>query len=176
MSRIVVIGNAGGGKSTLARAMAAAKQIPYFELDRMLWLPGWREASIGSYNAEHARIIALHAWVIDGVGRLDSIADRLRRATDMFLIDMPLWMHFWLAAERQIKWSNGPIDYPPGEIAEMPPTEGLFRTMWDVDRLWMPEVRNLCAEAERSGKGVYRIASVSELNAFAERFASPHSA
>lgn len=29
MTKVAVIGNAGGGKSTLARALAAARGIPY---------------------------------------------------------------------------------------------------------------------------------------------------
>jgi hypothetical protein len=56
------------------------------------------------YNGEHARE---ENWIIDGLGRLDSIPARLARATDIVLVDMPLWVHFWLAAERQIAWAAG---------------------------------------------------------------------
>lgn len=34
--------------------------------------------------------------------RLPYVAARLERATEIVVIDLPLWMHFWLAAERQI--------------------------------------------------------------------------
>jgi hypothetical protein len=30
----------------------------------------------------------------------------------------------------------------------MPSTRELFRTMWEVDQGWMPELHNTCAEAE----------------------------
>ena len=84
---------------------------------------------------------------------------------------MPLWMHFWLAAERQIQWASGQLEHPPAGIARMPRTEALFRTIWDVDRTWMPEIRRLVAIEEKRGKQVARLASVSEL----EQFALPES-
>jgi adenylate kinase family enzyme len=36
MQRIAVIGNAGGGKSTLARALAIRRGLPYVEIDTLL--------------------------------------------------------------------------------------------------------------------------------------------
>lgn len=46
MSRIVVIGNSGGGKSALARPLAARRGVPYVEIDKFLWRPGWQWAPI----------------------------------------------------------------------------------------------------------------------------------
>jgi hypothetical protein len=118
------------------------------------------------YNAEHARLIATENWIIDGLGRLDSIPARLARATDIVLVDLPLWMHFWLAAERQIRWSTGAIENPPAGLTEMPTTEALFRTIWEVDQNWMPEIRRLVALEEQQGKRVFRLGSVSDLDGF----------
>lgn len=170
MSRIVVIGNAGGGKSTLSRQIVAARHLPFLEVDRLLWRPGWHPTPKATYDAEHARAIGRDAWLIDGLGQLASIAARIERATHVILIDMPLWMHFWLAAERQIHWARGAIPHPPGEIQAMPPTEALFRTIWDVDQHWMPQVRDLCVAAERHHKPVHRLHNVAEINAYAEQF------
>lgn len=77
------------------------------------------------YRAEHTRVIAQDRWVIDGLGRRDSVAVRLARATDIVLIDLPLWVHFWLAAERQIEWVTGRLEHPPAGFKEMPPIKGL---------------------------------------------------
>jgi hypothetical protein len=95
--------------------------------------------------------------------------DRIGRATEIILIDMPLWMHFWLAAERQIAWVSGTLEHAPGGIAQMPPTRGLFQTIWEVDQAWMPGIRTLCTEAESRGKIVTRLTSVDELDAFVGR-------
>lgn len=164
MERIAVIGNAGGGKSTLARALAARHGLPYVEVDALLWRDGWQAAPVDEYEAEHARLIAQPRWIIDGLGRLDSIAARLAQASAIVLVDLPLWMHFWLAAERQIAWAKGEIVHPPAGAKQMPPTEDLFRTIFEVDRDWMPEVRRLVAAAETSGTRVVRIADAAALD------------
>ena len=69
MARIVVIGNAAGGKSTLARHLAQRHALPLFEVDPLLWLPGWQLAPQADYARRHAEIVAQERWVIDGLGR-----------------------------------------------------------------------------------------------------------
>jgi adenylate kinase family enzyme len=167
--RAAVIGNSGGGKSTLARRLGSAWKCNHVEVDGLLWQHGWKLTPVDVYNAEHERLIAGESWIIDGLGRLDSIPGRLARATDMVLVDMPLWMHFWLAAERQIQWSTGAIENPPAGLTKMPPTEGLFRTIWEVDQNWMPEIRRLVALEERRGKRIFRLNSVADLDGFEGR-------
>jgi adenylate kinase family enzyme len=166
MRRAVIIGNSGGGKSTLARRLGAAWQCPPVEIDGVMWQPGWQLKPVEVYNAEHARLISGESWIIDGLGRLDSIPARLACATDIVLVDMPLWVHFWLAAERQIQWAAGSIEYPPAGLAAMPSTEALFRTIWEVDQTWMPEIRRLVALEEQRGKRVFRLGSVVDLDGF----------
>lgn len=168
MARIVIIGNSGGGKSTLARRIAARRGLPNIEIDRLLWQEGWVPTPTEIYARRHAEAIAGTCWVIEGLGQRASIAKRVSRATDVILIDMPLWVHFWLAAERQIAWSRGAIADPPGEMATMPPTQALFRTMWEVEREWMPMIRRLCDEAEASGKAVVRLCDLGAVDGFAE--------
>jgi adenylate kinase family enzyme len=168
VSRIVIIGNAGGGKSTLARKLARRRGLRHIEIDSMLWQQGWKPTPAEIYERRHAEIIAGDDWLIDGLGRQATIVDRIARATEIILIDMPLWMHFWLAAERQIAWSQGTPEHTPGGIAQMPTTEALFRTIWEVERTWMPELRALCQEAEKQGKPITRLADVNELDAFAK--------
>ena len=166
MARIVVIGNAGGGKSTLARKLAERRGLRHVEIDRLLWQDDWVLTPEDVYARQHREIIDRDDWVIDGLGRQNSIADRISRSTEIILIDMPLWMHFWLAAERQIAWSSGTLEHAPAGIARMPPTKGLFHTIWEVDQTGMPGIRALCSEAEAQGKLVTRLSSVDELNAF----------
>lgn len=165
--RILIIGNAGGGKSVLARKLAAKRGLPYREIDAITWKPGWEAYSQAEYEAAHAKLIAEENWVIDGLGWTESLPARFDRATEIILIDMPIWMHFWLAAERQIQWALGKLEHPVGGIAKMPTTRGMFEALWETDRDMAPVFRRLSDEAERAGKQVTRIASVEELDAYA---------
>ena len=69
MSRIVIIGNAGGGKSTLARKLAMARGLQHVEIDRLLWQKGWKLTPTDVYVRQHDDIIASDHWVIDGLGQ-----------------------------------------------------------------------------------------------------------
>lgn len=164
--RIVIIGNSGGGKSTLARRLSVQLSCPSIEVDALLWQPGWILTPECDYRAAHARALSDECWIIEGLGRQDSIPERLERATNIIVIDMPLWMHFWLAAERQIQWATGSIENPPSGSAIPAPTEALFRTIWEVDQTWMPEIRRLAAAEEARGKRVFRLRSLDELTSF----------
>jgi len=166
MQRVVVIGNSGGGKSTLARRLAARLGLVHHEIDGLLWQPGWVPTPVEAYEAGHALLIGGSGWIIDGLGRRESIPARLERATDIVLIDMPLWMHFWLAAERQMAWPALRPEERPAGLVQAPPTEALFRTIWEVDRDWMPGIRAAVASAEQRGVRVTRIDSVSGTDAF----------
>jgi adenylate kinase family enzyme len=84
MKRAVVIGNSGGGKSTLARRLSAAWKCRHVEIDGLLWRPEWQLTPVEIYHAEHARLIAEENWIVDGLGRLESIPERLARAPTSF--------------------------------------------------------------------------------------------
>ena len=169
MARILIIGNAGGGKSVLARKLAKQRGLPYREIDTIVWKPGWEAFAQAEYEAAHARLIAEENWVIDGLGWTESLPERFARATEIILIDMPIWMHFWLAAERQFQWMQGKLENPVGGIAEMPTTRGMFQALWETDQEMAPVFRRLTDQAQRAGKPVTRIASVEELDAYAAK-------
>jgi adenylate kinase family enzyme len=165
MARIVIVGNASGGKSTLARKLSSRRKLPLTEIDQLLWQPGWKLTPPELYARRHAEIVRHEAWVIEGLGSRDSIPERMARATEIILIDLPLWVHFWLAAERQMSWAAGRLSNAPAGAANAPPTKELFKTMWDVDQEWMPSIRSLCDEAEKEGKTVLRLRSIDDLDA-----------
>src|SRR3982750_2556107 len=48
VTRIAIIGNAAGGKSTLARKMSTARGLPCIEVDTLLWQEGWKLAPVRS--------------------------------------------------------------------------------------------------------------------------------
>ncbi len=48
----------------------------------------------------------------------------------------------------------------------MPSTGRLFEIIWQVDREWMPTIRELCNAQEARGKSVTRLESIEDLDAF----------
>ncbi|WP_404944052.1 hypothetical protein [Rhizobium rhizogenes] len=49
----MVIGNAGGGKSTMCRALSAVQTLPYYAIDKIQWKPNWVQASQSEFTASH---------------------------------------------------------------------------------------------------------------------------
>lgn len=67
MHRILIFGNSGSGKTTMARELARTHVLAHLDLDRLAWdSPGVRrsfadsEAAINAFVAEHP------AWVVEG--------------------------------------------------------------------------------------------------------------
>jgi adenylate kinase family enzyme len=64
--RISVVGNSGSGKTTIARAVAAAAGIPHLELDSVFHQPGWQPLESGEFRRRVSEFTSAPAWVVDG--------------------------------------------------------------------------------------------------------------
>ena len=87
--RIVVIGTAGAGKTTLAQAIAARLDLPHIELDAVNWQAGWHDLDRHDPEEFVRRVraaIQAGAWVTDG--NYGSVRDMLwRRSTHLVWLD-----------------------------------------------------------------------------------------
>ena len=67
MPRIVIYGNSGSGKTTMARAAAAEHGVPHLDLDLVAWdAPGERRTLAASVAALQEFFAANEGWVIEG--------------------------------------------------------------------------------------------------------------
>jgi adenylate kinase family enzyme len=69
MQRIVIFGNSGAGKTTLARQLAQSGQLAHLDLDTLAWLPGAPPQRRPLAESAHdiAEFTSHHpAWVIEG--------------------------------------------------------------------------------------------------------------
>lgn len=67
MQRILIYGNSGSGKTTMAREMAAEHGLKHLDLDLVAWdAPGERKPLAASVAALEAFFAANDAWVVEG--------------------------------------------------------------------------------------------------------------
>ncbi len=66
MDRIVVVGAPGCGKTTTARAISTALDIPHTELDALWWEPNWVEAGADKFVERVRQVLQQDRWVVDG--------------------------------------------------------------------------------------------------------------
>lgn len=166
MQRVAVIGNAGGGKSTLTRTLGEVFGLPVYPVDQVQWQPGWRAAPEEEVIAKLDALASENQWIIDGWGPWTTIERRFTAADTIIVVDHPVWVHFWWAAERQIACARGDgrPDGPDGcDMLDVTPR--LFRMIWDIDQNLMPRLRRLVAAME-SGRIVHRISSPEALDSF----------
>jgi adenylate kinase family enzyme len=165
MTRIAIIGNAGGGKSTLSRKLRDLLRLPLHPIDHLQWRPGWRPTPKKEFTEAHVKLLAEPRWIIDGWGDFDAIEERFRRSDTIILVDYPLWRHYWWAIKRQFMCLFRPrIDGPPG-CPMLPMTWPLLKMLWSIDKHAMPRMRALVF-AQRNEKKIFHIRSLAELRAF----------
>jgi adenylate kinase family enzyme len=91
MRRVMIIGCAGAGKTTLAKKLAAKTGLPLVHLDRLYWRPGWKDPDLQEWFVDLQRELEREAWILDGhMG--NSIAMRLRAADTVIWLDYPRWI------------------------------------------------------------------------------------
>lgn len=130
--------------------MASKTGIPLHELDNYLWKDNWDSVPPEVFEKQHREIIDTESWIIDGFGLPNTIEPRLRRSTRIVFIDLPIWMHFALAAERQAVWKQGKLTHPPGGMKAAPPTKILFELMWKIHTELTPSVNQWVQQAAES--------------------------
>ena len=163
MQRVLIIGNAGGGKTTLAVKLGAALGLPVVHLDALFWKPGWESTPREEWRAQLTELVTRDAWVMDG--NYDSSLDiRLPAADTVVLIDLPRRVCIWRVVTRWLTHiGRTRPDMGPG-CPEGVDWEFL-RWIWDFPRDALPGIlRRLDALTETTR--VYRLRSRREIDRF----------
>lgn len=135
MQKIAIIGNAGGGKSTLARHLSTQLSLPLYEVDRYQWLPGWERLPVEELDAIDEQWLAEPAWIIDGWGSWENLEKRFAQADTIILVDFPFWLHLWWTTKRHILAILGLYPHwPPPGCKPWPKTKTLYQIMWKIQK------------------------------------------
>lgn len=90
MKRIMVIGNCGAGKSTLARKIHGLTQLRLIHLDKEYWQPGWVETDLDIWRHKLEGLVAQDDWIIDG-NYGSSMEMRMKRADTIIVMEVSTW-------------------------------------------------------------------------------------
>lgn len=97
--RILILGRTGSGKTTLARELAAALQVPHVELDSLYFARDLSTAPLPVLRERTGAAIAGDRWVTDGNKR--AVRDLVwPRADTVIWLDYPLGVSVWRLAKR----------------------------------------------------------------------------
>jgi adenylate kinase family enzyme len=104
VQRVSLVGNAGSGKTTLGRQLAAALAAPFLELDAVNHQQHWTPLPPAQLRARVADVVGRERWVVDGNygGVRDLVWDRA---------DTVVWFDFprWLVMARVLRRTTGRV-------------------------------------------------------------------
>ncbi len=162
MTRIVLLGCAGAGKSTLAHRLGEATGAPVICLDA-IWGPGWGPAEVPQFRQLMIEAHAADAWISDGNFAAASFDIRLPRADLVIWLDRPRLICAWRAATRVFR---------PGEAHRLADLPKVLRFIAGFDQINRPRI-----EAARAAHGpdvpVIRLRDDAEIAALLASIAEP---
>ena len=165
MKKIAVFGNAGGGKSTLARKLAHLTDIPLYPVDMIQYPSADAKLPHDQYLKAHAELLQADAWIIDGFGCRTSAWERFSHADTLVYVDLPLYVHLWWVTKRLFKGVyTAPEGWPVGSPM-ISSTISSYRALWLCHRHLTPEYRKFVSSATPA-KRVYHLKSPAEIDAF----------
>lgn len=165
MKRVAVFGNAGGGKSALARRLAELTRLPLYVIDKLRFGPGGAAVPNDEYLKTHAELLPRDTWIIDGFDSVAAAWQRFAAADTLIYVDLPLPTHYWWVTKRLIK---GLFVNPSGWPDNSPlwaSTMSSYRVIPLCHRHLTPKYRQLVADAAAS-KRVHHLRSPREIRAF----------
>ena len=165
MRRVAVFGNAGGGKSTLARRLAEITHLPLHSLDTIKYKPGGGEVAHDEYLKIHSELLREDRWIIDGFGCVPSAWQRFSAADTLIYVDLPLFTHYVWVTKRFVK---GLVITPEGWPESSPMWDGTLKS-YRVLRLChdklTPRYRQLVTE-QATHKRVHHLTSPKSIKDF----------
>ena len=167
MQRVAVFGNAGGGKSTLARRLAELTRLPLYPIDMIQFEAGGRAVAHEAYLKIHGELIRRDEWIIDGFGCRASAWERFAAADTLIYVDLPLVTHWRWVTKRLLQ---GLFVNPEGWPDRSPiwsSTMSSYRVLWLCHRHLTPRYRQLVAAAAGS-KRVHHLRTPTQIRSFLE--------
>jgi len=167
MRRVAVFGNAGAGKSTLARQLAALTGLPLHVIDMMQFKPGGKPVPHEDYLKAHAHLLDQDEWIIDGYGTTATAFERFAKADMLVYIDLPVVTHYWFVTKRFVKGLFVPPAGWPDNSPLWSSTKQSYKVIPLCHRQLTQKYRQFVADA-RATKRVHHLKSRADIAAFLE--------
>ena len=166
MKRVAIFGNAGGGKSTLARELAAITGLPLHVVDMLEFRPGGVAVPPEEYLRTHNALIAGEKWIIDGYGG-KTVWERLAAADTLIHVDLPLPVHAIGVTKRLVQGLFSPPQGWPEGSPVIASSLSSYRVLWPCSRHLTPQYRSYMSRAA-AGKRIVHLRSRREIKEFLE--------
>jgi adenylate kinase family enzyme len=118
------MGNAGSGKSSLAKRLGEELHLPVYHLDRELLYGDFKKHALEERTRRHSKLTEGEDWIIDGNYR-DHLPVRIKRATAVIFLNVPRPTAILRLLKRNKANSHIPESVPEEARKKM-----TFRLLW----------------------------------------------
>ncbi len=162
--RIAIIGNAGSGKSVLARKLHDIFGLPLYHLDQYFWKPNWTHPDLQEYKVTHDRLCEREAWIMDGMN-LRLLEYRIQKADVIIFLDIPRYLCFWRIFKRVFTYYGKET---PSSAAGCPEKLNwkfikFLKWVWDFKKRYPGRIMELLGQY-KSTKHIYILKSQKEID------------
>ncbi|MBA4158601.1 MAG: hypothetical protein H0X65_14165 [Gemmatimonadetes bacterium] len=131
LSRVVIVGPCGAGKTTMATEFAHVLQAAHLALDDLVWGAGWRRRSNSEFIAAIERETSATKWVVDGdYGEV--IAREVWPKADLIIwLDYPPLVFIARLIVRELRNGLAHVEPWAGHLAHLRWLVGkVYRSLW----------------------------------------------
>ena len=163
MKRVMIVGQPGAGKSTLARLMGTITGLPVVHIDRIHWMPGWIERTGPEKDRLCAEVHARDEWIFEG-GRSPTWPERLDRADTLIWLDPPFALRVWRVFRRTVRDHGRVMPDKPEDCPERFDLD-FARWIWTTRHSHRAKMRALWDGAP-PGKAKYRFTNAGDVDGY----------
>ena len=146
-NRVLVIGSAGSGKTTLSKWLSKILSLPIIHMDRHYWADNWCEPEDEVWEEKVREFCATDEWIMDG-NYTKTMSLRLRFSTTVIFLDMPRWKCLLRVIVRRFRlFHNKKRDDIPANCNERM-NLAFYRWIWNYPKRSRTEVLSLIEKFE----------------------------
>jgi len=173
MHRIVVVGNSGSGKSTVARVLGEKLEFPVLELDSIYHQKGWEPLPEEEFRVKLADFALNQEWVIDGNYLSSGMKDLVWPVADTLIwLDLPrrvvmpriIWRTLKRGITREELWNGNRESLT--NLARLDPELNIIRWSWTRHEHYRQQFEEALAGPEVVHLRVVRLRSNAEVRTF----------
>ena len=161
--KILIIGNGGTGKSTLAHKMSIDLNIPVTHLDLIMWDKNWDRMPERAFKQTLDKITPKTDWIIEGWGYHSTLNDRIEKADCIIYLQFPLSFCLKSVLERNKTYNNKKNPFDPFEDNRLENHHLFEDAIKLMHKEYEPELRKWLQQWEFSIKKIFIIKSRAEL-------------
>ena len=99
--KIMIIGCAGSGKTTLAFTLHEKLHLPIIHLDQHYWKQNWQRSSLDEFTQKHDQLCLENSWIMEG-SYMKLLESRAAQADMIIFLDIPRYICLWRVIKRAI--------------------------------------------------------------------------